>query len=582
MSGQLDTPALIIMGLNEVVSRSEAETAFPNQGLRTVNLTNQHELAYRNSSGVVVYFPSEDRLAASGGSFIGVNAVGVTATVLDSALAEIVASGGSDVLVKVDGGDSIAGYLGEKLVTGNGITFTTLNPSGIKSIEASFNGVTAPYINSTSGLTATTINAAIDEVDAKVDTNVTNITTNTTNIATNASDIATNTTNIATNTTNIASNATNIATNTTDIATNTTSIATNTTNIATNATNIATNDTDIAANTTNIATNTTNIAANTTLANSKVASVVGSTNITIGGSATAPQVDLNSAITGTSVNNVTLSDGGVATNFLNETGTYSAPTTVPGLHTSTHVSGGTDIIRDATASLNGLATPAQITKLDGIATGADVAPIQSLANVGSGEDVFKQTTGAGIAQFKTLTGGTNVTLDVSSGNDITINASVASDSLQDAYDASTTPEITTDATRGALTIKRGSALDSDNVLEVQNGAGTNVVQATAEGVVTIGDLTIVGPYNMLDWTTSGNTSFIQADYTGAGILGIVSTNGVYIQADTNFGSSDVSGISNLNMSGTATIGGQILVTGPITGLIPVSYTHLTLPTICSV
>ena len=316
-----------------------------------------------------------------------------------------------------------------------------------------------------------------------------------------------------------------------------------------------------------ITSNTTDIAANTTLANSKVASVVGSTNITIGGSATAPQVDLNSAITGTSVNNVTLSDGGVATNFLNETGTYSAPTTVPGLHASTHVSGGTDIIRDATASLNGLATPAQITKLDGIATGADVAPIQSLANVGSGEDVFKQTTGAGIAQFKTLTGGTNVTLDVSSGNDITINASVASDSLQDAYDASTTPEITTDATRGALTIKRGSALDSDNVLEVQNGAGTNVVQATAEGVVTIGDLTIVGPYNMLDWTTSGNTSFIQADYTGAGILGIVSTNGVYIQADTNFGSSDVSGISSLNMSGTATIGGQILVTGPITGLI---------------
>ena len=74
------------------------------------------------------------------------------------------------------------------------------------------------------------------------------------------------------------------------------------------------------------------------------------------------------------------------------------------------VVGGTNCSVDATDPINPIVN-------------ADAAPIQSLANVGSGEDVFKQTTGAGIAQFKTLTGGTNVTLDVSSGNDITINSS---------------------------------------------------------------------------------------------------------------------------------------------------------------
>jgi len=44
----------------------------------------------------------------------------------------------------------------------------------------------------------------------------------------------------------------------------------------------------------------------------------------------------------------------------------------PDAHASTHVTGGTDKIRDATAAQDGLATAAQITKLDGIATGANL------------------------------------------------------------------------------------------------------------------------------------------------------------------------------------------------------------------
>lgn len=56
--------------------------------------------------------------------------------------------------------------------------------------------------------------------------------------------------------------------------------------------------------------------------------------------------------------------------------------------------------------------------------------------------------------------------------------------LQNAYDNSTTPEIVTDATRGAVDFKRGSAADTDNVVVVQNGAGAVKFAVTGEGVVT--------------------------------------------------------------------------------------------------
>lgn len=57
--------------------------------------------------------------------------------------------------------------------------------------------------------------------------------------------------------------------------------------------------------------------------------------------------------------------------------------------------------------------------------------------------------------------------------------------LQDAYDNSSTPEVLTDATRGALTVKQGSGADTDAVIEVQNGAGTPVATVTGEGNITV-------------------------------------------------------------------------------------------------
>lgn len=59
--------------------------------------------------------------------------------------------------------------------------------------------------------------------------------------------------------------------------------------------------------------------------------------------------------------------------------------------------------------------------------------------------------------------------------------------LQNAYDNSSDPEILTNSTIGAVTIKRGSGADTDAVLEVQNGAGTPVATITGEGNVTVLD-----------------------------------------------------------------------------------------------
>ena len=61
---------------------------------------------------------------------------------------------------------------------------------------------------------------------------------------------------------------------------------------------------------------------------------------------------------------------------------------------------------------------------------------------------------------------------------------VAVGTLQSSYDASSTnPEILTDATRGALTLRRGSGADTDNVLNIQNGAGTETFSVDGNGFI---------------------------------------------------------------------------------------------------
>jgi hypothetical protein len=75
--------------------------------------------------------------------------------------------------------------------------------------------------------------------------------------------------------------------------------------------------------------------------------------------------------------------------------------------------------------------------------------------------------------------------------------------LQTAYNNSTTPEVLTDATRGGLTIKRGSASDTDNVLEIQNGAGGTTVAIDGNGGATFG-----GDIEASNATLNGNLDII--------------------------------------------------------------------------
>lgn len=60
--------------------------------------------------------------------------------------------------------------------------------------------------------------------------------------------------------------------------------------------------------------------------------------------------------------------------------------------------------------------------------------------------------------------------------------------LQEAYNNSTDPEITTD--NGAVTFKNGGSLDSDNVIEVQNIAGTTTTAVTGDGQVQLDSATV--------------------------------------------------------------------------------------------
>lgn len=65
----------------------------------------------------------------------------------------------------------------------------------------------------------------------------------------------------------------------------------------------------------------------------------------------------------------------------------------------------------------------------------------------------------------------------------------ATTTLQQAYDNSATPEILTDATRGALSVKRGSGADTDIVFEVLNGGGTVTSSINGNGTIKSAPLT---------------------------------------------------------------------------------------------
>ena len=85
---------------------------------------------------------------------------------------------------------------------------------------------------------------------------------------------------------------------------------------------------------------------------------------------------------------------------------------------------------------------------------------------------------------------------------------ISTTSLQGAYDNSTSnPEILTNATLGGVSIRRGSALDTDNVLTVQDGAGTNTLQVQGDGKLTLNGPIVLNTSSSSGLTT-GTTSIV--------------------------------------------------------------------------
>ena len=100
-----------------------------------------------------------------------------------------------------------------------------------------------------------------------------------------------------------------------------------------------------------------------------------------------------------------------------------------------------------------------------------------------------------ITKFGELTGGS---------------AGLSTTTLQQAYDnSSATAEIVTDSTHDGFTLRRGSAADTDIVLNVQNGSASNTFNVTGEGKTTTNTLSIsnIG-------LTSGATRYVVVDNSG--------------------------------------------------------------------
>ncbi len=184
-----------------------------------------------------------------------------------------------------------------------------------------------------------------------------------------------------------------------------------------------------------------------------------------------------------------------------------------------------------------------------------------------------------------ITGGEITAVD-GSGNPITIVGQLTD--LQAAYNSSMNPEIVTDATLGAVTIKRGSAADTNNVLETKNGAGSNTFEVTGAGKVTGTDFNDVA-------LTTGGVATNYLDETGAysapasggvtsvtGSTPIASSGGatpdISISAATTSVAGSMSGADKTKLDGIAA-GAQPGTVTAVTGTTPIASSGGTAPAI---
>ena len=97
---------------------------------------------------------------------------------------------------------------------------------------------------------------------------------------------------------------------------------------------------------------------------------------------------------------------------------------------------------------------------------------------------------------------------------LSINKIFQTDTLQSVYNNSLAPEILTNSTLGALSIKRGSALDTDNVIEIINGTDVITSSITGDGVLKIDDIV----ESTLDAGVTIENVKLENEYTKQGFL----------------------------------------------------------------
>ena len=108
-------------------------------------------------------------------------------------------------------------------------------------------------------------------------------------------------------------------------------------------------------------------------------------------------------------------------------------------------------------------------------------------------------------------------LPVSTATQAAIDVKIASNAgLQNAYNFE--PEIVTSAIKGAVAIRRGSAADTDNVLVVQNGAGSDTFTVKGNGDIT------GGLYNSYTPANDVNVVHLTGNENKTGALGVTALN----------------------------------------------------------
>lgn len=127
---------------------------------------------------------------------------------------------------------------------------------------------------------------------------------------------------------------------------------------------------------------------------------------------------------------------------------------------------GQTLYNSLTDAVQGIETETFI-ELENVKTGQLIAIISVTSNCTSLQDTSR-------ARIK----------NVGKFGEVNVGAGASSVStLQQAYTNSTTPEILTDTTRGALSVRRGTASDTDTVFDVQNGAGTETFSVDGNGLI---------------------------------------------------------------------------------------------------